>query len=40
MTTKIDTVVYAQKSINESDTVHVNSAVTLEFGHTRQDDHA
>lgn len=34
MTTNIDTVVYARKSIDESDTMHVDSAVTLEFGHT------
>ncbi len=34
MTTKIGTVVYAQKSLDESDTAHVDSTVTLEFGHT------
>ncbi len=34
MTTKIGTVVYAQKSLDESDTAHVDSTVTLEFGHS------
>ncbi|WP_317111350.1 hypothetical protein [Chroococcidiopsis sp. SAG 2025] len=34
MTAKIDTVVYGRKSINESDTTHVYSAATSEFGHT------
>jgi len=34
MTAKIDTVVCARKSIDESDTTHVDSAATSEFGHT------
>jgi hypothetical protein len=36
MTAKIDTVVYARKSIDESDTTHVDFAATSEFGHTRR----
>jgi len=35
MTAKIDTVVCARKSIDESDTTHVDSAATSEFGHTQ-----
>jgi hypothetical protein len=35
MTAKLDTIVYGRKSINESDTTHIDFANTSEFGHTR-----
>jgi hypothetical protein len=34
MTTNIDIVIYTRKSADESDTKHMDSANTLEFGHT------
>jgi hypothetical protein len=34
MSTNIDTELYTRKSINASDTTQVDSAVTLDFGHT------
>lgn len=34
MTTNIDIVIYIRKSVDESDTKHMDSADTLEFGHT------